>query len=46
MVLVDLIKGNNGISISKVIDLIKGNNGIGTRMVLGVYLFLTKLVPR
>lgn len=51
-----MIKGNNGISISKVIDLIKcnsrlidlikGNNGIGTRMVLGVYLFLTKLVPR
>ena len=28
MVLVDLIKGNNGISISKVIDLIKGNSSI------------------
>lgn len=28
------------------VDLIKGNNRMGTRMVLGVYLFLTKLVPR
>jgi hypothetical protein len=56
MVLVDLIKSNSSISISKVIDLIKGNstlldlvkgnNRMGTRMVLGVYLFLTKLVPR